>query len=557
MPERSTARLRFLPWSTSRAKRSSVLRSMDSRTRWSPTALVRACVGSMCTRQSRYALVPECSTTCHWGDATPAIATDVSAIVVSAHQDSPREVAKGLLINMTVSAAPSLARPTDAQTGEAPPVAAKRVWTKRRPHAPAIHRIYLYSLSAFIIMQPFIRDYGGLLFVAFVAVAVCHAFATARLVVVPTLVGFTAIGLSYVVLSYANALPDAWTRVFDTTLIPRQAFYVVALYPLVLSAASLWDYAAQTGRTGRVYAVLLVATGLLAAPVEALTEGSRDFVTAYASMAAGGLGNTRLLLYAGLSYFLLVRPSKALTRLYTLLISGALFFVLYYYTEDAQLQNLLAVLVIVAVSFVRPTARFVKLVAVCGAAVYLALIPFAQDIYEWDHNAGYRLALTRDALIGVAESHGLGVGFGKEVVTGEYGQYGIDRTKGMTAPSELAIQGVHNSFAQEFMRLGLVGGAFLLTFFVWAAFPGARGSLGRRRHEAVVYLLVLLAMTVNVALESPTYIVGLAMVVGYLLSGKRGCRARSARTSSSAWAESCCRVRGPTEASLPSAQGGS
>jgi hypothetical protein len=159
-------------------------------------------------------------------------------------------------------------------------------------------------------------------------------------------------------------------------------------------------------------------------------------------------------------------------------------------------------------------------VVVAWIVFYVVAMPFAGIVYRSDPNSGFRLALSRDAMVGVIDSAGLGVGYGKEVITGRYSQYGFDTSLLTASDEQLAREGVHNSLTQEFLRLGVAGGAFLGWLVLVSCFPPRMGSPRLRRHLAAVYLFLIIAVTLNVALESPTYIVGVAFAIAYLLVAK-------------------------------------
>jgi O-antigen ligase len=165
-------------------------------------------------------------------------------------------------------------------------------------------------------------------------------------------------------------------------------------------------------------------------------------------------------------------------------------------------------------SFVKPYRSAIIAMVVIVGVLYLALIPAAMNVYGVDPNSGFRMVQTTDALSASIQSHGLGVGYGKETSK-------VDLTELVdTARTELAMNGVHNAFAEAFMRLGVLGGLFLLWLCVGTCAPPREGPLHLRRHLAAVYLMLLTAVLFNVALESPTYIVGVSTAIGYILATK-------------------------------------
>jgi hypothetical protein len=394
--------------------------------------------------------------------------------------------------------------------------------------------MFVLALCAFLIAQPFIRDRGGAVFWAFVAMAIVYASVTLRPILVRPLLGFTLVGIAYIALSYVDAFPDAWTRLFDSSYIPRQAFYVVLLYPLTLAAYSMWSRARATSSTGRVYLWLFVAAGAIFPLVAVYAGAESGVLAAYASVTTGGLGNARLLFFMALTYFLLVHVRNVeMARVYTLFLIAAFFASYFVLVREPQIQNMIALGVFLLLAFSAAPRRLAITLVMVGIAAYLALIPFASSVYDLDKNTGYRLILTQDALRGVTQSYMIGVGFGKEVATDDYNAYGVPQS-GVDSASELAARGIHNSLAQELMRLGIVGGAFVIWLFVVTCAPPRYGPIRVRRHLAVTYVVLLLGVMANVALESPTYLVGVSCAVGYLLVGT-GRFPNESRSSEAEW----------------------
>lgn len=398
-----------------------------------------------------------------------------------------------------------------------------------------LHASFLVALCAFVVAQPYIRDRGGLVFWAFTVVATVYAGLSVRPFMMRALLGFNVVGLAYVGLSYLDVLPDAWTTVYDPALIPRQAFYVVLLYPFILAAYSMWSYAVARGRLGRTLVWLFVSAGLLGPLARFLAGDEATLLEAYASATTGGFGNARLLFFMAWTYFLLVRVRNVeMGRVFALFVVAGFFLSYFEFVREPQLQNMIGLGVFLVIAFSRARRRTVVALALGAVALYAALIPFADRVYEIDKNTGYRLVLTQDALQGLVGSYFLGVGFGKEVVTGDYDLAGVRQVRNATSPSDLAVQGVHNSFAQELMRLGILGGGYVIWLFFGIALPPSAGPTRVRRHLSVVYLVLLITMMANVSLESPTYIVGVAFGLGYLLV-LRDARAVEARGRPGGW----------------------
>lgn len=81
-------------------------------------------------------------------------------------------------------------------------------------------------------------------------------------------------------------------------------------------------------------------------------------------------------------------------------------------------------------------------------------------------------------------------------------------------------RGVHNSFLQATLRMGLLGGALLSLAFL-AAFPRAALPGALRNHAALMFWLIFVTSFVNPPLESPIQLVGVGLIYGYLIALRR------------------------------------
>lgn len=398
-------------------------------------------------------------------------------------------------------------------------------WVRTGLRSGYVHTLFLVSFCLFLVSEPFIRVRSGAVFWAFVALCSLYALVTSRPRLVPALFAFTVIGVAYVLLSYLDVLPDAWTVIYEPSIIPRQSFYVFLLYPLVIASAAMWSYARLSDRTSHFFLAILVSAGVLGPLVQSFAAGGDGIVTSFASMASRGLGNMRMMLLVALSYFLLVKARDTVVmRVIVPIAIGLVMVAVFYFVKMPQLQNTLAAGIVLLCAFIPPQRKVVLSMAIIGVVGYLLLIPFAQQVVDRDRNSGYRVVATRNALSGVYGSYELGVGYGKEVIKRYYPEIFVSRLALVADDVDLASQGVHNSFAQEFMRLGLAGGVCLFWLFFVTCLPPRNGPLPLRRHLTAVYFLLIIAMAFNVALESPVYLVGVAFGIGYVLATRDALR---------------------------------
>jgi hypothetical protein len=140
-------------------------------------------------------------------------------------------------------------------------------------------------------------------------------------------------------------------------------------------------------------------------------------------------------------------------------------------------------------------------------------------------NFGLRLAFVADALWSVVDTHGMGIGYGKESVRWRYQFPNMTDFTFLPDPGtitadrmlELLSTGVHNSFVQALLRTGVLG-FLLLVPALLVAFPPRDLPRNVRNHAAVVFGMILIACFVNPALETPVVVVGIGFVYGYLLA---------------------------------------
>ena len=369
---------------------------------------------------------------------------------------------------------------------------------------------FFLALFVFICLSPAIRLYGGALFVAFVLVACLYVVLKNALFYRHSIAIFTATGILYVLLSYLDALPDAWTTIYDSSTIPRQGFFVFAFYPLVAAARRLWKHVLSSRHAAKYFLALLVAAVPVARIVGwALSDGA-DFVL----FRLSGLGNQMLPVYLAVGYLVFVRLGK-MGRLPALPVAAALFL------PTGFLQNQLVSLAFVGLAWVR-RFKWPLIIAVLAGFVVMGVGLFMIPEYrQLEVNLGIRLLFLRDAFAALWESAGLGVGFGKEAITN---QYALLESYVFVDPFRTDINfmylSIHNSFIAMFYRLGIVGGGAFAWFVLVDCFPRGIANPQIARHASFVFFTAFLAIFANVAIESPAYIVGVSFACGYVLACK-------------------------------------
>jgi hypothetical protein len=160
------------------------------------------------------------------------------------------------------------------------------------------------------------------------------------------------------------------------------------------------------------------------------------------------------------------------------------------------------------------------------AGMYAIGLNYVPEAMLKDPNDGLRLALVADTLRSAGDTYGMGVGYGKESVRWRYRFPGMHQdftflpdpaTMTRARMLEALSVGVHNSFAEALLRMGIPGCLLLFASF-FAVFPPRTLRRDVRNHAATVFAVIFLACFVNPALESPIQAVGIGFGYGYLLA---------------------------------------
>lgn len=363
-------------------------------------------------------------------------------------------------------------------------------------------------------------------FFAVIPVGFCLAYAVLRQTAPPRLLAiYTAFCVFIALLSRYRLLPDSWQVHFLQEAVIRQIIPIVGFFA-VAWASKAYFHRMLTKGAPFFGAPAFLFLSLIVAPAVMFQQGMQ---------------------YQGAA------PATAVLYLYGAFINNiviAVFFIAagIFLTNDwRRYGGLLFVLAIVLAS---PIAQF-KVLAVTIVAMLLGVpgrflaicliatmtsayaigLNFVPQTWALDPNAGIRLAFASDALTSVADTYGLGIGFGKESVRWRYEFPGFEDFTFLPNPKnvtqarmlEILSTGIHNSFLQAMLRTGVIG-FILIVSAIAAAFPPRRLPRGVRNHASAVFVMIFLAMFVNPALESPIQIVGMAVVYGYLIALRASAR---------------------------------
>lgn len=260
--------------------------------------------------------------------------------------------------------------------------------------------------------------------------------------------------------------------------------------------------------------------GFVTAPVVMLLQGvsyqGDDPASSVLAMYGAFINNVLITMFFVLGCVFLRRGWQRYTGLITVLIIAAT-------THFAQFR-LLAICALAAL--LGAPGRIVTLGLISAlTASYLLGISHVPEAMVTSPNSGIRLAFVADALSAVADTSGIGIGYGKESVRWRYRFPNMPDFTFLPDPVsitpdrmlEILSTGVHNSFVQALLRTGVVSFLLFLAAF-FAAFPPRELPRDLRNHAAVVFWMAFLACFVNPALESPVQVVGVGFIYGYLLA---------------------------------------
>lgn len=353
-----------------------------------------------------------------------------------------------------------------------------------------------------------------------IPVGVCLAYAVLRQTVPPRLLAvYTTFCLFIALLSRYGLMPDSWQVHFLQEAVVRQIVPIVGFFAVAWASKA---YFRRRLMSGDIFfgAPVFLFLSLVVAPAVMFQQDVQ---------------------YQGAS------PQATIPILYGSLINNmviAVFFIAggVFLTNDWRRYG--GILLLLGIALASPLAQF-KVLAVTMIVILLGVpgrllaatlataltsayavgLNFIPQTFAFDPNSGIRLAFISDALASLADTYGLGIGFGKESVRWRYEFTGFEGitflpdTRNITHTKMLEIlsTGIHNSFFQAILRTGVIG-FILIVSAILAAFPPNRLPRGVRNHAAAVFITIFLAMFVNPVLESPVQVVGIAFSYGYLIA---------------------------------------
>jgi hypothetical protein len=377
----------------------------------------------------------------------------------------------------------------------------------------------------------------------------CLLYATLRRTVPPRLLSiYLGFCLFVAALSTYQMLPTSWQVHFLQDAIIRQLVPTVAFFTVAWASKA---YFRRRILNGDVLsgAPVIVTLSIVVAPTVMFLQGvgyEGDY-SLFAVLALYGafINNMSIALFFVLGAIFFTRDWRQYAAI-------ALMLVIAFTSHFIQFKLLTAITLAALVG--APGRRVVIGAIAVLFGIYAVGIDFVPEVIVNDPNDGLRLAFVADTVTSVADTYGIGIGYGKESVRWSY-QFPdmpvftfLPDPRSMTHSRmlEALSTGVENSFAESLLRTGIVG-CLLLVVAIFAAFPPRNLSRDVRNHAAVIFSMMFICCFVNSCLETPIAVVGVGFLYGYLLALRARSRIRMPRTS---WSRHSSRRR-----AMPAAPG--
>lgn len=362
---------------------------------------------------------------------------------------------------------------------------------------------------------------GASLLVAFLAIELAYIAATDSFRLYPSLLVFTGVGVLYIFLSYANELPNAWTRFYSSDAILQQSSFVLLLYPSVLAGRRFWR-TVFTKRQGKMMLYGLCIAGGVVSPL--LSRFYWDIPDPFYML------HTPIAFLGAAAMVLLLRAPR-LMQIAGILAIGGLAGIA---GESVQIKIIGIASVIVVLT---PWPRLIALL-VCSALAMAATIGqwYVWQLWLFYHDFGIRLIFARDAVQAIKQTFGLGIGFGKEAIKNFYPFLHDVHWDLKTQFHDFLFTMVHNSFLGVPLRIGLVGGLAFFWFVVITARPPRGVPLPMSRLASLCYIAAFINLFSDVGIESPTFSIGVCYLLALTMYiGEAMRRTRKANWTADLW----------------------
>lgn len=347
---------------------------------------------------------------------------------------------------------------------------------------------------------PVTRGWGGS--VLAVVLALCLPFVNrAFLRQLWPFVALAALYLLYAVLSTLGLFETGWTRLFDPGAITQQ----VVSYPALLVLVCLFHRVSYGSGLMAGDNAVLTALGLkLVMAAVSAWSGEAGFLAALFNVE--NLTNQHAIPLLLFFYWSMVaRPSVGWTVL------GGVYVIACAGTTSAALLGVFAILFGVLACRGRTAVLIVA-----SLAIFSVLAPlFPLQLLSLDANSGVRAFFWRDGLELAAQSHFIGIGLGTELVRNYYPSLPFDWRLVDDGSGQLIFIGLHSSFYQALVRVGMAG-LLLLGLGCWRLCALARQN-ARPALAWMALCTLLTSLTVNPSLDSANFMFANALMIAWLL----------------------------------------
>lgn len=393
-----------------------------------------------------------------------------------------------------------------ADAAHAEPRALRRPVLRRaaKPHAvtTTVQLSLFVVVFTYAVFFRFLRPLGSAPLLIATAAAAFIAIVYARRYFEPILIAFAALGIAYVIASYAGVAHQGLTLMFDPNAIPQQAYYTLAL-PLLVPCFAYFSARLESGdRTFIRFEKALLIMCLLEQVLEiGLAEMSWSFLQS--------ASNPDAIMAFIIARRLLAPGRQALALKWAILLMAALAVLNFQTTLVVAL--LAAIFIAKRFSATLLTGYVVLLITAAGLSIL-----YAEPLWELDPNTGIRGFFWRDALGMIAATSGLGVGFGTESIRPDYYLGGSIQSVLPVEDVGFIHVGVHNAFLDAGYKMGILGIA--ITGFYFARLLVRTISCSKftafDRWSAGLLFTILM---VNVGLASPNHLFAVSLITGWLV----------------------------------------
>jgi len=363
----------------------------------------------------------------------------------------------------------------------------------------------LFFIILFILTTPFTRALNGINipFFSFIFIWFVVWGGLYKGYMVSFYLSFS-LSLLYIPLSLLDFLPDAFSQYYSAYSVFIHSSYTYFMIPLVFCLAFIIRQLHASGKLKlSVGYYVLILWGVLSGVEYSL--GLKHGVVSRLTL------NTALLVLA--IVFLL--GNKYFYKRRVILASFFLAFSLF---SNFGQNYVFAVLFFLIIAFPRRSHVLTGLFVISSFIIYLIGFYYPSVFIKIDQNLIVRMVLLHDALDGFALSNGMGIGFGKDVVSNYY--YIFDNSFEVFGPATnfLNLQH-HNSFATLLHRTGVFS-VFFFYFFLRLLYSMVRYN--GNDHEKIMvtsgFGLFFINIFVNPGLEGFEYMFSSAVALSIVLA---------------------------------------